>query len=55
MIKLYKEREHTVQEMCRMMGISKPTLYQYSGLGRPVPLTGVFALSIGVFGVRQGS
>ncbi len=28
-IKLYKEREHTVQEICKMMGISKPTLYQY--------------------------
>ncbi|HFL3415698.1 MULTISPECIES: recombinase family protein [Legionella] len=28
-IKLYKEREHTVQEICRVMGISKPTLYQY--------------------------
>jgi DNA invertase Pin-like site-specific DNA recombinase len=28
-IKLYKEREHTVLEICKMMGISKPTLYQY--------------------------
>lgn len=27
--KLYKSREHTVQEICQMMGISKPTLYQY--------------------------
>ncbi|KTD68220.1 transposase (resolvase, DNA invertase) [Legionella steelei] len=27
--KLYKDREHTVQEICQMMGISKPTLYQY--------------------------
>jgi predicted transcriptional regulator len=27
--KLYKNREHTVQEICQMMGISKPTLYQY--------------------------
>lgn len=28
-VKLYQDREHTVQEICRMMGISKPTLYQY--------------------------
>lgn len=28
-LKLYRDREHTVQEVCRMMGISKPTLYQY--------------------------
>jgi DNA invertase Pin-like site-specific DNA recombinase len=28
-IKLYKEKEHTIQEICRMMGISKPTLYSY--------------------------
>jgi DNA invertase Pin-like site-specific DNA recombinase len=28
-VKLYKERKHTVQEVCQMMGVSKPTLYQY--------------------------
>jgi len=28
-VTLYKAREHTVQEICQMMGISKPTLYQY--------------------------
>lgn len=28
-VQLYQERKHTVQEICRMMGISKPTLYQY--------------------------
>ncbi|MBN2015913.1 recombinase family protein [Candidatus Dojkabacteria bacterium] len=28
-IKLYKEKEHTIQEICSMMGISKPTLYSY--------------------------
>lgn len=28
-IKLYNSREHTVQEICQMMGISKPTLYGY--------------------------
>ena len=27
--KLYKSREHTVQEICQLMGISKPTLYKY--------------------------
>lgn len=27
--KLYKDRAHTVYEICQMMGISKPTLYQY--------------------------
>jgi DNA invertase Pin-like site-specific DNA recombinase len=28
-IGLYKERNHSVQEICRIMGISKPTLYEY--------------------------
>jgi len=28
-VTLYNAREHTVQEICQMMGISKPTLYQY--------------------------
>jgi DNA invertase Pin-like site-specific DNA recombinase len=28
-IKLYEEREHPVEEICRIMGISKPTLYSY--------------------------
>jgi DNA invertase Pin-like site-specific DNA recombinase len=28
-IRLYEEREHPVQEICRIMGISKPTLYGY--------------------------
>jgi DNA invertase Pin-like site-specific DNA recombinase len=27
--KLYEEREHTIEEICRIMGISKPTLYAY--------------------------
>ena len=26
---LYKDRKHTVQEICQIMGISKPTLYNY--------------------------
>ena len=28
-VKLYDEREHTVAHICKMMGISKPTLYKY--------------------------
>jgi DNA invertase Pin-like site-specific DNA recombinase len=27
--KLYAEKQHTIGEICRMMGISKPTLYNY--------------------------
>ena len=27
--RLYKEREHTVKEICQMVGVSKPTLYRY--------------------------
>jgi DNA invertase Pin-like site-specific DNA recombinase len=29
--KLYAEKQHTIGEICRMMGISKPTLYNYIG------------------------
>jgi|SRR5918992_3705008 DNA invertase Pin-like site-specific DNA recombinase len=28
-VKLYNQREHPIDEICRMMGISKPTLYKY--------------------------
>jgi len=28
-IRLYHERKHSIDELCRMMGISKPTLYSY--------------------------
>lgn len=28
-VQLYRERKHTVAEICRLMGISKPTLYAY--------------------------
>lgn len=28
-VKLYTERQHTIIEICRLMGISKPTLYNY--------------------------
>ena len=30
-VQLYRERKHTVGEICRLMGISKPTLYGYVG------------------------
>ena len=28
-VKLYDEKQHTVEQICHMMGISKPTLYKY--------------------------
>ena len=28
-LKLYHERQHTVEEICRMMGIGRSTLYNY--------------------------
>ena len=28
-IKLYNEKNHTIKEICRIMGITKPTLYSY--------------------------
>lgn len=28
-IKLYNEKEHTIEKICKMMEISKPTLYKY--------------------------
>lgn len=28
-VKLYRERQHSIEEICRIMGISKPTLYSY--------------------------
>jgi DNA invertase Pin-like site-specific DNA recombinase len=30
--RLYDEKQHTVQEICQILGISKPTLYTYLGL-----------------------
>jgi predicted transcriptional regulator YheO len=26
---IYAEKKHTIVEICRLMGISKPTLYNY--------------------------
>ena len=28
-VKLYAEKKHTIEQICKMMGISKPTLYKY--------------------------
>lgn len=28
-VKLYRDRQHSIDEICQMMGISKPTLYKY--------------------------
>jgi DNA invertase Pin-like site-specific DNA recombinase len=33
--KLYAEKQHTIGEICRMMGISKPTLYNYIAEANP--------------------
>ncbi len=33
-VKLYNDKEHSVTEICQMMGISKPTLYRYVGQER---------------------
>jgi DNA invertase Pin-like site-specific DNA recombinase len=32
--KLYNERLHSIDEICEMMGISKPTLYKYVAEGQ---------------------
>jgi DNA invertase Pin-like site-specific DNA recombinase len=29
-IKLYEERKYTIEQICKMMGLSKPTLYKYT-------------------------
>ena len=28
-VKLYGEKKHTIAQICKMMGLSKPTLYKY--------------------------
>ena len=33
-VKLYNDREHSIYEICQMMGISKPTLYNYVAEGQ---------------------
>lgn len=32
-VRLYEEKQHTVQQICEMMGISRPTLYKYVAAG----------------------
>jgi len=32
-VKLYNDRQHSIDEICQMMGISKPTLYKYIAEG----------------------
>ena len=34
-VQLYEKREQSVAEICRIMGISKPTLYNYVRVGSP--------------------
>jgi DNA invertase Pin-like site-specific DNA recombinase len=33
-VKLYNDRQHSIDEICQMMGISKPTLYNYVAEGQ---------------------
>ena len=33
-VKLYDEKQHTVAQICRLLGISKPTLYKYLAAGK---------------------
>ena len=28
-VQMYRERKHPIDEICQMMGITKPTLYRY--------------------------
>src|SRR5665811_1347821 len=34
-VKLYKEKKHTVDQICQLMGVSKPTLYKYINAAIP--------------------
>ncbi|MBN1218751.1 MAG: recombinase family protein [Anaerolineae bacterium] len=34
--KLYNEKKHTIKEICRVLGISRPTLYAYLGQRKPI-------------------
>lgn len=33
-VMLYDKRQHTIAQIYRMMGISKPTLYKYIGVAK---------------------
>jgi DNA invertase Pin-like site-specific DNA recombinase len=35
-VRLYDEKKHTIDQICRMMGISRPTLYKYVEAEREV-------------------
>tara|TARA_R110001583_G_scaffold186189_2_gene346820 strand:+ start:11902 stop:12600 length:699 start_codon:yes stop_codon:yes gene_type:complete len=35
-VKLYQEKKHTINQICEMMEISKPTLYKYIEAAKPV-------------------
>ncbi|EQC1412964.1 recombinase family protein [Providencia rettgeri] len=35
-VKLYDEKQHTITQICEMMGISKPTLYKYIEVAKGV-------------------
>jgi len=35
--RLYREKRHSVKDICQVLGISKPTLYEYLRRGRPSP------------------
>jgi DNA invertase Pin-like site-specific DNA recombinase len=35
--RLYDEKQHTVQEICQILGISKPTLYTYLSRRKKTP------------------
>ncbi|HFF3664345.1 TPA: helix-turn-helix domain-containing protein [Legionella pneumophila] len=28
-IQLYQEKKHSIQQICQLLGVSKPTLYKY--------------------------
>ena len=36
-VKLYNERQHTLAQICKMMSISKPTLYKYIAAAQNTP------------------
>ncbi len=36
MIKMYESKDHTLKEICEVMGISKPTFYRYLNKNKPL-------------------
>jgi DNA invertase Pin-like site-specific DNA recombinase len=45
-VELYDERKHTINQICHIMGISKPTLYKYIGIAQAGPAAGAPAEEI---------